>query len=228
MRVVGYARRSTKKQKYSLDVQRRAIENYCRENEHSLIEIIEETATGKNLNREGVIKAIDMVKNGVVDRIVIHAVDRLTRSSDDAEEIDSIIGLDKIIFIADWDRAVLQSVLFASLEIDAISKRTSSYFQKRKEDGYFLGPSRYGFKVKNGKLIPVQEQIEVMNEIKQYRDNGMSFNGIAKLLNNKGIKTLRAEKWTQVQVKACIQRMNDPLLKKIIEDSKWKTSELTV
>lgn len=110
MRVVGYARRSTKKQKYSLDVQRRAIENYCRENEHSLIEIIEETATGKNLNREGVIKAIEMVKNGIADAIVVHAVDRLTRNVDDTDEIDFMIGLDKIIFIADWDLSVLQAV----------------------------------------------------------------------------------------------------------------------
>lgn len=225
MRVVGYARRSTKKQKYSLDVQRSAIEKYCRDNGHSIIEIIEETSTGANLFREGIMRAIEMVNDGTIDAIVCHTVDRLTRSVDDAEEIDCTIGLDKVIFIADCHKDVLELISMASQEINLTSLRSSNTLQHKKENGYYLGPTRYGFKVKDGKLIPVQEQIEIMNKIKQCYDNGMALNAIARWLNHDGVKTLRAAEWTQVQVKACVNRMNDPSLIKIIEEAQWNRTE---
>ena len=78
---VIYTRVSTKKQRDAgnLDRQRERLLNYCAENRLKVVGVIEDTASGVNENRRGLMKLFKLVKKGEIDTIVIEYKDRLAR-----------------------------------------------------------------------------------------------------------------------------------------------------
>ncbi|MEV5711242.1 recombinase family protein [Actinoallomurus sp. NPDC052274] len=80
-RVVGYVRVSTAREEMiSPELQRAAIEDYCRRRGYILDEIIEDLdATGRNFTRKGVQKAIERVENAGIAVVVVWKFSRFGR-----------------------------------------------------------------------------------------------------------------------------------------------------
>jgi DNA invertase Pin-like site-specific DNA recombinase len=80
LKVFGYARVSTKEQK--LEVQIDKIKKYCDLKDFELINIFEDKASGKNMERGGFLKMIEILKNNTlgVNGVVIVKLDRIGRS----------------------------------------------------------------------------------------------------------------------------------------------------
>ena len=84
MNVIGYTRVSTDEQAdkgLSLAAQRAHVEAYCKLYGLELVETIEDAGqSGKTLKRDGLQRALTMLRKGEADGIVIAKLDRLTRS----------------------------------------------------------------------------------------------------------------------------------------------------
>jgi len=76
MKAIGYIRVSTEEQAregISLENQRAKIETYCSLNDLVLTEVIEDPGrSGKDLNREGVQRLMDMIKGRRIDAVVVY------------------------------------------------------------------------------------------------------------------------------------------------------------
>lgn len=80
LKVFGYARVSTKDQ--ILEVQIDKIKKYCNFKDYELINIFEDKASGKNIDRGGFIKMMDILQKNTlgINGIVISKLDRMGRS----------------------------------------------------------------------------------------------------------------------------------------------------
>ena len=87
MKLVAYIRCSTSKQDLGLSVQKEGISAYAKLYGHELVETIEEQVSAKNLQRDGLKKALGMVEAGTVDAIIIYKIDRISRSVADLASI---------------------------------------------------------------------------------------------------------------------------------------------
>ncbi len=82
MRAVIYSRVSTdaqEKEGTSLDTQEEACIKFAQENSWDITERVRETASGHTLERPGLTKVRDLLRDGFIDVIVSFAIDRLTR-----------------------------------------------------------------------------------------------------------------------------------------------------
>ncbi|AEM79411.1 IS607 family transposase [Thermoanaerobacter wiegelii] len=77
-KVVLYARVSTKKQEEYLKNQIRRLEEYAK-SQGWQYEVIHEIASGVNENRRGLLKLLNKIKRGEVEKVVIEYPDRLAR-----------------------------------------------------------------------------------------------------------------------------------------------------
>lgn len=82
LRAIGYVRVSmAKEEMISPEVQRAAIEDYCRRRSYVLGEVIEDLdETGRNFTRKGVQKAIGLVESGDADAVIVWKFSRFGRN----------------------------------------------------------------------------------------------------------------------------------------------------
>ena len=84
MKVIGYIRVSTGKQEesgLSLEVQEAKVRQYCELYELELSEVIVDAGeSAKTLSRPGVQRALDLLKAGGAQGLVVAKLDRLTRN----------------------------------------------------------------------------------------------------------------------------------------------------
>ena len=83
LRAIVYSRVSTDAQERdgtSLDTQERASQEYVGANGWTLVESIRDSASGSSLDRSGIEKVRQLLRQGAVDMIVAYAVDRLSRN----------------------------------------------------------------------------------------------------------------------------------------------------
>jgi len=83
MRVVGYIRVSTEEQEISVEVQKVAIENFCKAKSWELVKVFEDIGVSGAepvLEREGFKNAINFCKSNGISTIVVYSIDRFGRS----------------------------------------------------------------------------------------------------------------------------------------------------
>jgi DNA invertase Pin-like site-specific DNA recombinase len=77
MRVIGYARVSTQEQGRSglgLEAQRAGITEACKQRGYELLDVIEDTCSGKDIDRPGITRALAMLKAGEAEGLEVHHV----------------------------------------------------------------------------------------------------------------------------------------------------------
>lgn len=92
MRYVVYCRVSTERQAdegVSLAVQEEALRSWCALYGHTVADVVVENGSGSNLNRPGLQRALGMLSAGQADGLVVHRLDRLTRSMGDLHALYS-------------------------------------------------------------------------------------------------------------------------------------------
>ena len=137
-------------------------------------------------------------KAGKVDRIFVKSVSRFARNS--LECIESVRELKKygttVIFENDGiDTKTMNHELilyikgaFAQAEAMTASMRVRRSNQMRMENGeYILSNAPFGYKICDGTLEPIWEEVAVVRKMFKYYLSGMGFGKIAQELNNQDV-----------------------------------------
>ena len=187
MRVVGYTRVSTKSQaesKLGLESQEQKIRAYCELYDLELVGMEQDAGyTGKNLARPGLQKALEALRGGVAEGMVVAKLDRLTRRTVDAGKLIEGWFSDRrpwaLCCVADQvdtrsaaGRLVL-NVLFsvAQWEAETIGERTRDALAVKRERGERVGTIPYGYRlVGDGPEIEEdEEEQDIIKKIVQMR-----------------------------------------------------------
>lgn len=213
MKVVGYIRVSTTEQDQSglgLADQEAKIRAYCDLYNLSLVEIKKDAATGKNIERPGLQDALAMLKSGQVEGIIVAKLDRLTRSVRDMgilldkyfQKYGLFVVTEQINTTTAAGRMLLNLLTTISQwEVETISERTAAALAVKKRNGERVGTIPYGYDCDaNGKLTANEKEQETIAKIKSLRENGYSFEAIARQLNSDGILTKLGKQWSKASV----------------------------
>lgn len=157
--------------------------------------------TGKNLDRQEFLGALQMVANGEADGLVAAKLDRLARSVQDFAQIlewfgdakASLVVLDPAIDTATPNGRLVANILasIAQWEGEIISQRTKDALQALKASGRPVsGPS-------------VQPSLAA--RILEMSSGGASLHGIARTLNAEGVPTARGgSEWRASSVRSAL------------------------
>ena len=196
MKAVGYIRVSTEDQAregISLDTQKAKIEAYAAINDLGLLGIIrDEGASGKDLEREGMAKLLDLVESGKVEAVIVYKLDRLSRRTLDTlsliENFESKgISFHSISEKVDTKNATGRFFLtiisaLAQMERDMTAERTKDALAHKRQKGEWTGRVPFGFRLENNRLVEDPEQLKVIQKAKRLRRSGKSLREISRAL----------------------------------------------
>lgn len=229
-KLLGYARVSTDEQgdsRNGLEAQRAAIIKYAHDHGYELIEIVEEVASGK-LDQESR-PVLDAAIKKVLKLKATLIVSKLDRLSRQAAFILNLMNTRADFIVAELGENVSPFMLHiyavvAEQERQMISKRTKDALAQLKARGVKLGnPHARDVVGNDGKTVmgrstagllgakAVASQADefaarVRPTIERMTKAGMSFNAIARELNDTGIKTARGGAWTAKSVSNVVAR----------------------
>lgn len=188
MKAVAYCRVSTVKQAdegVSLESQRDNIDRAIRERGHDLVEIIEDAASGKSLERKGLTRALLLLEEGKADCLIVAKLDRLSRS---------VLGFSTLLDTASkqgWKLIALDHgmdtstphgkmmaqmiITFAEFERELISQRTREGLAIKRKHG-IIGGRRRVFSDETRRLIRrlrVDEGKSLKDTVRELEDMGL-------------------------------------------------------
>ncbi len=221
MKTVGYARVSSEKQSahgVSLEAQVEKIRAMSQVQSSELVEIIVDGGeSAKSLERPGMSRLLQLVRDGAVQCVIVTKLDRLTRSVRDlaelvelfarravalvsvAESLDTStaagrLGLNMLVSVSQWER-------------EAIGERTRFALEYKKRRGERVGNIQYGFRLADdGKhLEPNPLEQQVIARVRRLRAKGKTLRAIAGELNRKAITTRRGTAWHHVYINGVLK-----------------------
>lgn len=215
--VVAYYRRSQDKrgQKHSIEAQQMAVGSFCKSNNLEIVAEYQDTASGKNDNREGLLQAVAHAKQEEIPLVVLR-VDRLGRKLSTLATYFEDNSLSVIVaelgMTADFlTLSVLSCV--ASANVRTLSKRTKEGLAVVRAKGIQLGnptPERSLALCKQSNLKRGQDTANKYGElISNMRDNGLSYNQISDSLNEMNVPSpSKRGAWNKGTVYRLIKRFS--------------------
>lgn len=204
MRTVGYIRVSTDEQAregISLENQRAKIEAYCQLNDLELTEILEDAGrSGKDFNREGMQRLIDLVKARSIDAVIVYKLDRLSRRVRDTLQLMDLVEKHRVAFHSITERIDTKTAMgkfflniMASMnqwERDTISERTRDALSMKIARKERVGSIRYGYTLAaDGKsLVENSKEQEAIRLIKKLQKQGYTLRAICAELEQRGYR----------------------------------------
>jgi DNA invertase Pin-like site-specific DNA recombinase len=196
MQVIGYVRVSTEEQGLSgagLQAQRATILAECERRGWFLVEVIEDIGkSGKDLKREGIRAALELLAAGQASALVVSKLDRVSRSLIDFAGIMAtaqkqswaLVALDVQVDTSTPSGEAMAHMLatFAQFERRLISERTKNALAQKRAAGVRLG-------------APPLIGDQIGRRVRGERDAGRSLREIADLLNAEGVPTVRGGEW---------------------------------
>ena len=194
-RVIGYIRCSTTEQAEngeSISVQESIIKGYCLMNQIEITEWVIDAGVSGSVplsKRTNGKELLELEKNDVV---IAAKLDRCFRSSLDALETRNLylkagIKLHLIDLggecISNGVSALFFTMIsaFAEFERSRIQERVKDTKEKMKSEGRYLGGKvPYGFYVKDGYLVPDEDQQAVIAVVQELRQEGVPLRKVAK------------------------------------------------
>jgi DNA invertase Pin-like site-specific DNA recombinase len=216
VRVVGYARVSTDLQAdqgISLEAQASKIRSYCDLHDLELVEILEESASGKNLRRPKLQRALQMLREDEADSLLVVKLDRLTRSLRDLLELIESYFQDRysLLSVAEHidtrtaaGRLMLNLLMVvAQWERETIGERTAFALRHLADLGFWTGTRPpYGWKPglpdADGRRRLVLDMAEqrVINDAIELRLAGHSLRSVGQELWDRGHRPRSADTWS--------------------------------
>lgn len=215
IRVVGYIRVSDESQVdgYSLDAQRREIENWCKRHGYELIAIYADEGISAHTDRidkrPQLMKLLEDAKLHTFDVVVVHTLDRWARNVGIQRQALQILGEFKVGFASvseDFDyttphgRFVLTVMGGVSeLYSDQLGAHVKKAQRQLTELGLPVGSIPFGYKQSQEKgQPPIKMELEAaaLKEAFLRRDDDQSYGQIAKLINTKGFHTKDSHAFT--------------------------------
>ena len=206
--VVGYVRVSTQEQGESgagLDAQREAILREAKHRRWTLLEICEDVASGKSMDRRPELtRAIQMIEDGRAGALVVAKLDRLSRSSVDFSTLLerarkggwNIVILDLGIDLQTPAGEMVATVMasIAQWERRTISQRTRDGLAAKRRAGVQLGR-------------PSGLDADTVAAIRKMRECGMGLRAIATELERIGVPTSQGgARWYASTVRSVLSR----------------------
>ena len=225
---IGYVRVSTQEQAtegVSLDAQRDRLRAYCKVHAIKLIDIkADEGISGSTLERPGLQAALQVIKRGRANTLIVAKLDRLSRSlrdvctlvedffGDERYHLLSLCGMVNTHSAA--GRMVLMNLAnYNQFEREMISERTRDALQHMRAQGVRLGPAPYGYEFSHevdhkGRriLVPLAHEQEVLGKIKSMRADGLRLHEIARRLNEAQIPARRHGVWRAQRLSIVLRR----------------------
>jgi DNA invertase Pin-like site-specific DNA recombinase len=225
-KVVGYLRVSTTEQVegFGLDVQRKAIEEYCRKRRLRLVDVLsDEGQSGSNgLDRRvGLAEALALVERGDVKGIVVYRLDRLARDlllqetvmgrmrsagavvlsvtepDVDSDDATRVLVRQVLGAISQYERAVIKGRMMAGKAAKVAT------------GGYGGGRPAFGKVAKDKSLVDDVDERQTIELIRRLRDKGLSLRQIAEHLEQAGLHSKSGQHWFPTQVKRVLDRISD-------------------
>ena len=214
-KAVGYIRVSTEGQAekgISLEAQRAKIEAYAALKDFTLVEIVEDAGiSAKNLKRPGMQRLLDMIHRKEIDAVIIMKLDRMFRNTVDA--LQTTQGFDKkgVALHSIQESLDTQSAMgrffftllaaIGEMERGVIGERTRTALARKKEKGEVVSRfTPYGYRKHGNKLVANSKEQDALALMRNLKDEGMSYNQVAEILNTQGITTKSGGTWDRVRV----------------------------
>lgn len=220
-----YTRQSVdKKDSISIEGQVEFCKKEINENENHKV-YSDKGFSGKNTNRPAFEEMMNDVKKGIINKVIIYKLDRISRSTLDFANIINIFKEYNVEFISSTEKfdtstpigkAMLQIVMiFAELERETIQQRITDNYYFRGSKGFFLGGrTPFGFNKKqftiDGKktsaLVKNPEQsIHVKEMYDLYANTNMSLGQISNYLNKQDFPSANNKKWDSAKISSMLK-----------------------
>lgn len=216
-----YARVSTQeqvKEGYSIDEQIERLRSYCEAMGWNRYKIyVEAGASGGNMNRPALQEMLKDIRSGMIEKVVVYKLDRLSRSQKDTLNLieDEFLahGVDFISMSENFDtsspfgRAMVGILaVFAQLEREQIKERMSMGREARAKEGKWVGVgnSPVGYDYIDGALQINDFEAVQIRELFELYNSGSSPRQIARIFNDKGYKT-KYGKWYERRIVTTLQ-----------------------
>jgi DNA invertase Pin-like site-specific DNA recombinase len=229
VKLVAYLRVSTDRQAeegLGLEVQEQAIRAWARINSHRVVLWTrDEGVSGSNglEVREGLADALEAVKSGGANGLIVSRLDRLARDLVLQEQLLADIrrmGADVSSTSTaeasystddpdDPSRKLIRQVLGAVNEYERAMialRLRSGRRRKHEKGGYAYGSPPYGYRVQAGALIRDELEQAALARMRDLRANGASLRVIAALLDAEGHKPKRGQRWYPMTIRQILAR----------------------
>jgi DNA invertase Pin-like site-specific DNA recombinase len=235
VRLVGYARVSTEDQAregVSLEAQRERLAAYATAHGFELVSVeVDAGISGKvaPAQRPGLARALDRVRGGEADGLVMLKLDRLSRSTRDVLDLVDETGRDgwRLVSVSEnLDTAtaagrLVVTVLAAlsQMEREQVAERTRFALDAIAREG--RGRSRftpYGWRTADGstenragdhsELVAHTDEQAALRRIVRHRKHGKGARRIATALSRQGTNPRSGKPWTPESVAAILRRLD--------------------
>ena len=172
--------------------------------------------SGKNLDRPDFERLMEDIKKGIINRVIVYKLDRISRSILDFSSLVQFFEKHDVQFVSTTEkfdtstpvgRAMLNiCIVFAQLERETIQQRVSDAYQSRSKKGFFMGGRvPYGFRkeetiidgIKTSKFVVHEEESTHIKLIYSlYADSNNSLWDILKHLIKHDVKRLSGNPWS--------------------------------
>lgn len=213
-KALGYIRVSTTEQVsgFGLDVQERAIREFCKANKVRLAGIHrDEGISGSNglESRVGLAAALAALKAGEASVLVVYRLDRLARDlilqetlvqrlRDQGTPVVSASEPDLDTDTDDPTKVLIRQIIGAVSQYERAvirGRMMSGKAAKREQGGYLGGTVPYGFQLVDGRVEPDPEEQKVVKLVNARHGEGASLREIADELERKGWLPREGEHW---------------------------------
>ncbi len=200
-KAVAYVRMSTDKQDYSIESQKRTIDEYAKKNKYTIITYFEDKGiSGRDAEkRPAFMEMIEESKKSYFNYVLIYDSSRFARNLEQSLIYKSILKKNNVELISitepmlDDDSQLIADALFGAMN-EMYSRKLSKVVKRGMTEkalkGEYISCAPYGyFKPKDKPLVIVEKEANIVKEVFEEFLKGKSTYAIAKMLNDKNIKT---------------------------------------
>lgn len=209
MTVAIYVRVSTEeqvKEGSSIGAQRERLKSYCESQGWSDYKFyVDEGKSAKDTNREYLQLMLSHIKQGMVEKVLVYRLDRMTRSVLDLHKLLETFDQHECAFISatePYDTSTAAGRLFITIvaaiaqwERENTGERISMVMEEKAIAGEWIAPPAYGYKKVGNTLQHDEEEMPILKDMIKRVKEGYSMRQLANYLNDSGIKPLRGYQW---------------------------------
>lgn len=239
-RVAAYARVSTgsDEQLLSLETQKEHYENFIKGNpawEYAGLYYDGGISGTKVEKRDSLLQMLKDCEDGKIDRVITKSISRFSRNTTDCLEMVrklSKLGIYMLFEKENIDTEHMSSELMLTIlssiaesESRSISENSKWSIKHRFEAGTFIiSYPPYGYENKDGKMVVVPKEAEIVKLIYRMALSGDGSHRIANTLNKMGIPSKKSAKWHPSTVQGILKNekyTGDVIFQKTYTDSNF-------
>jgi site-specific DNA recombinase len=214
LRAALYARVSTEdqaKEGFSIAAQIKRLDAYCKARDWKVADhFVDDGYSGREVNRPAYQRMME--SRGEWDVLVVFKMDRIHRNSknftmmmEDLKSWDKEFNsmqenFDTTTAMGRFVMDIIQRI--AQLESEQIGERVKMGMSEkaRKGSGHLGSGHPYGYTYRNGEMVTVPEEANIVGEMFQMYLRGSSLREIAETLNDRGIPSKTGKSWSKQSI----------------------------